>query len=438
MLDIDCFSSGYHGEDALTPALEALPPLNRLKSIRIEIHSNGFPHSTFYHRCRSSHISQAAIHLQEFVVTFTGSRTSGITSYHRIDSFLSGHAPALRHLKILPFFIDWDSPILRNLTKLHITAWDGRNSPTAEQFQRVLESCPLLEELQVRGEDGDRQSDGCSFLSVIHLSSLRSLELCRLPWETAHSLLKTIRGSDTIRVSVDDVRSLECNSLLGDLATDSVISHILESPFGASLEEAVNDFTLSLFSKNEVSSFIFKCNGGAVAAYTAYNSVFSASARSQLKFLRLRNFAYLLRVLRPTFTELFQGFHSLRDLEIVEKENPMEHETFQIMLLPLTIGSTGNRAPFENLQNMDLEYHGNSRSLLRLLRLLRERYDEQRAGSGGQTTSLEELKMTWLQPLKSLVIVVRKLSKTSMVDYQATYDEIISILGKERYRANFI
>ncbi len=77
-------------------------------------------------------------------------RNSRGVSKIQVEGFLGRHTPALRHLRLHGTLVPWNSPLLRNLTSIHLSKLDANSQPTENELAIVLLCCPQIEDLQLK------------------------------------------------------------------------------------------------------------------------------------------------------------------------------------------------------------------------------------------------------------------------------------------------
>ncbi|KAG8921606.1 hypothetical protein FRC03_012683 [Tulasnella sp. 419] len=117
-----------------------------------------------------------------------------------VVNLFDNDAPRLRHLEVRDLAINWNSPILTNLVILRILAWDGLKTPSPEQYCRLLEMCPRLEELRIHGRKDYLQDQAANFRTNARLDQLKVLELDTIHHSTVHSLLLSIQATACTQV----------------------------------------------------------------------------------------------------------------------------------------------------------------------------------------------------------------------------------------------
>ncbi|KAG8918914.1 hypothetical protein FRC03_001801 [Tulasnella sp. 419] len=198
-LDIILSSYPFSGLSTLLHAIDMVTPhSHRWRSFDCTYTVNPYPRfSIIYQSPQEASSMDSLADLRAPLLRKLVIKNHAIQSPSKQINLLGGSAPSLQHLDIEPIFISWDSPLLSGLTFLRIKASDGTRPPTADQFQRVLRSCPALEELHLAGKhpDGIAADLAARFSSDIPLPKLRSLLLKNLHPATTGSLLSSIRAN---------------------------------------------------------------------------------------------------------------------------------------------------------------------------------------------------------------------------------------------------
>ncbi|KAG8943786.1 hypothetical protein FRC03_002313, partial [Tulasnella sp. 419] len=135
---------------ALFDAIEMVTPhSHRWRSFDCTYAANHNPQMFIMHFLEESSSINGLADLRAPLLQKLVIKNDAVYIHSKQINLLGGLAPSLQHLDIEPICISWDSPLLSGLTFLRIKAWDGTLPPTADQFQRVLRSCPALEELHL-------------------------------------------------------------------------------------------------------------------------------------------------------------------------------------------------------------------------------------------------------------------------------------------------
>ncbi|KAG8913640.1 hypothetical protein FRC02_005367 [Tulasnella sp. 418] len=244
-------------------------------------------------------------------------------------NLLGGSAPSLRHLDIEPILLSWDSPLLSGLTFLRIRAVDV----TADQYHRVLQSCPALEELHLVGQKSDSAPGNLAArLSLdIPLPKLKSLSLEYLHSATADSLLSSIKANPRTLTIVFPAQLTSQREDVLDTWILEPPSHHLLSKFTSSLDtvrfEEGNSIgparprvLLTHVDSNndgdftpDTSECIF---GGLQSCPIIYNTLVSRSARGTIRSLVLDTNYPGMYGAEFSPRMLFEGLPELRELNL--------------------------------------------------------------------------------------------------------------------------
>ncbi|KAG8964359.1 hypothetical protein FRC03_001843 [Tulasnella sp. 419] len=146
-------------------------------------------------------------------------------------NLFGGHAPLLQRLHIPFFNISWDNPILSGLTSLNIYAWDGLQRPSAEQYVRLLDSCPGLEHLTIQGRGGLLGNDHALFQRNLNLPRLTRLHLLNMEPVTIRSIISSIKASpECASFWICNLPSADAQTIIRSTFLDFNHSSILISP----------------------------------------------------------------------------------------------------------------------------------------------------------------------------------------------------------------
>ncbi|KAG8913498.1 hypothetical protein FRC02_005458 [Tulasnella sp. 418] len=318
-------------------------------------------------------------------------------SLPELSTLFDDFAPRLQWLDIIGIPISWDSPILSGLTRLGLSAWNGTSTPTVDQYQRVLLSCPRLEILKIKGRRIDYTRDDLTavFHHSIPLPNLRQLTLDDLHPSTTRSLLSSIKAYPEVLIATlgGAATDSQCMAIVESVFLNPHVRHYLQAVLISECKLCLQFTGTSASVLLEVIGFerykLFNCTFvGVRTPIPLYRVLLPPSSRAMIRCLYFHvpvGGNWLTDDFGPR--EFFKELVELRELTVVDPESDLRR-TLAPLSKPVSEANSGGRWLCPRLQELRIEF-GNF-SIDDLLQFLESRYN-----NNDPPTSLSRLSVFW-------------------------------------------